>query len=286
MPTSVYRPEYDKFRQLLIHYRQNAGLTQVELAARLGKPQSFVSKYENGERRLDVIEYLDVARALQIDARVVVEELGQQVDAKTILEIWGVTAAEFTELLNLNPSLRGMLMGYIAEYKLRQIVTQFPGVSYTTKYDDHNRKKKGDLYIIYRGKAFDIESKSLQTNSIRYDSPNGRWMGKAQVDARDRRVVRLPDGTSLNTTLLVRGEFDVLAVSCYSFEKQWQFIFARNSDLPASTHKGYTAEQQRWLVASLIPVTWPPAPPFHQDLQMLLDIMIEEGRGRDPEELP
>lgn len=42
-------------------------MTQVQLAERLGKPQSFVSKYENGERRLDVIELIEVLEALKID---------------------------------------------------------------------------------------------------------------------------------------------------------------------------------------------------------------------------
>jgi transcriptional regulator with XRE-family HTH domain len=41
-------------------------MTQEELARRLNRPQSYISKYESGERRLDVIELLDVARALQI----------------------------------------------------------------------------------------------------------------------------------------------------------------------------------------------------------------------------
>lgn len=44
--------------------RNKAGITQVELAATLGKRQQFVSKYESGERRLDIIEFLDVASAL------------------------------------------------------------------------------------------------------------------------------------------------------------------------------------------------------------------------------
>lgn len=43
------------------------GLTQVQLARRLQRPQSFVSKYERGERRLDVIEFLEVAHALGAD---------------------------------------------------------------------------------------------------------------------------------------------------------------------------------------------------------------------------
>jgi transcriptional regulator with XRE-family HTH domain len=46
---------------------QAAGLTQRTLAARLKKPQSFVAKYEGGERRLDVVEFIRIARALDAD---------------------------------------------------------------------------------------------------------------------------------------------------------------------------------------------------------------------------
>jgi transcriptional regulator with XRE-family HTH domain len=44
--------------------RESAGLRQVELAERLGQPQSFISKYESGERRLDVVEAVAVCEAL------------------------------------------------------------------------------------------------------------------------------------------------------------------------------------------------------------------------------
>ena len=44
--------------------RRQAKLTQQQVADRLGKPQSFVAKHENGERQLDVIEFLHVAEAL------------------------------------------------------------------------------------------------------------------------------------------------------------------------------------------------------------------------------
>ena len=47
--------------------RRRANVTQQELAARLGKPQSFVSEYERGHRRLDVIELLVISRALGVD---------------------------------------------------------------------------------------------------------------------------------------------------------------------------------------------------------------------------
>ena len=47
--------------------RIEADLTQAHVAARLERPQSFVAKYEGGERRLDVIEFLEVAEAIGFD---------------------------------------------------------------------------------------------------------------------------------------------------------------------------------------------------------------------------
>ena len=47
--------------------RRRANVTQQELAARLGKPQSFVSEYERGQRRVDVVELLVISRALGFD---------------------------------------------------------------------------------------------------------------------------------------------------------------------------------------------------------------------------
>lgn len=203
----------------------------------------------------------------------------------TILDEWNITAEQLTEMLDANPSLRGMLLGYAAEVKLKEIITSLPEVSYTTKFDDHNRKKKGDLYVVYRGKAFDIESKSLQSSMIKYDDEKGEWFGKAQVDASDRRDIILPSGEKLNTTLLLRNEFDVLAVNCYAFQNKWKFVFARNGDLPFSTYKKYSEEARKSLIASLIPVTWPPKPPFYTDLRELLNKMVEEGLGADPEDI-
>lgn len=141
----------------------------------------------------------------------------------TILEKWGITAEQLTQVLEKNPSLRGMIMGYVAEQKLKEIISTLKDVSFITKYDDHNRKKKGDLYIIYKNRAFSIESKSLQTNMVKRNEKTGVWEGKAQVDGSDRRDVKFPNGKKLNTTLLLRGEFDILAVNCYAFEEKWNF---------------------------------------------------------------
>ncbi|MEO4017538.1 helix-turn-helix domain-containing protein [Pseudomonas rossensis] len=65
--TSTYSDSYQLLLLLLVEARKKAKLTQTLLSERLGKPQSFVSKYERGERRLDVIEFLKVCKQLEAD---------------------------------------------------------------------------------------------------------------------------------------------------------------------------------------------------------------------------
>ncbi len=74
---SIYSAEYQRLCAVLRELRREAGLTQVQVAAELDVPQSFVSKYESGERRLDVIELRHVAKALGVPVRVVLERLGE-----------------------------------------------------------------------------------------------------------------------------------------------------------------------------------------------------------------
>ena len=67
MPRSVFSQPYGQLLRVLVAARHDAGLRQIDLAERLGKPQSFVSKMERGERRLDVVELIVVARAIGVD---------------------------------------------------------------------------------------------------------------------------------------------------------------------------------------------------------------------------
>ncbi len=63
---SIYTPEHRRLVQLLVELRRDAGLRQVELAKRLDRPQSFVSKYESGQRRLDLVELRAICTALGV----------------------------------------------------------------------------------------------------------------------------------------------------------------------------------------------------------------------------
>lgn len=67
MPSPLHSHNYQIFRSLLVAAREDAGLTQVNVAERLGKPQSFISKYERGERRLDFTEFVELASVLEIE---------------------------------------------------------------------------------------------------------------------------------------------------------------------------------------------------------------------------
>lgn len=64
MKKTLYERSYAAFTELLKEERRKAGLTQAVLARKLRRPQSYVSKYERGSRRVDVIEFLEIARAV------------------------------------------------------------------------------------------------------------------------------------------------------------------------------------------------------------------------------
>ena len=66
MANKSWDEDREKLRTLLRDLRNEAGLTQVELSNALGKPQSYVSKYEIGERKLDYVEIHDICKVLGI----------------------------------------------------------------------------------------------------------------------------------------------------------------------------------------------------------------------------
>lgn len=70
MTKSLHTNNYASFLDLLIRARKEAKVTQDEVAERLHRPQFFVSKYENGERRVAVIEFLEIAEAIGFDQSV------------------------------------------------------------------------------------------------------------------------------------------------------------------------------------------------------------------------
>lgn len=75
MQKSLRTSRQQRLLSLLVEARKAKGMTQAEIAAALGRPQSFVAKYENDERRIDVIEFVDIAAALGVSAAEILKEI-------------------------------------------------------------------------------------------------------------------------------------------------------------------------------------------------------------------
>jgi transcriptional regulator with XRE-family HTH domain len=67
MARSTHHPNYQALLTLLRDFRERAGLTQLALAECLGNTQTFISKVERGERRIDVVEFVEICDALGVD---------------------------------------------------------------------------------------------------------------------------------------------------------------------------------------------------------------------------
>ncbi len=76
---SLHSVDHLTFRELMIKARKSAGLTQQELAERRKRPQSFVAKYESGERRLDVVEFVAITRATGADPMKILRALARRI---------------------------------------------------------------------------------------------------------------------------------------------------------------------------------------------------------------
>ena len=72
---SLFSTRYRQFLALLVAARKAKGMSQQAVAEKLGRPQSFVSKYESGERRVDVVEFLTIAEVIGVDPLSVINEL-------------------------------------------------------------------------------------------------------------------------------------------------------------------------------------------------------------------
>lgn len=83
---STYSETYRSLIDRLISARKARGVTQASLAKSLGRPQSFISKIENGERRLDVVEFIEIAQLIGEDPRDIIDVLGNSICRATLHE--------------------------------------------------------------------------------------------------------------------------------------------------------------------------------------------------------
>ena len=77
MGRTLRSPGHQALMAALKQARLDAGLTQTELADRLERPQSFVAKYENGERKVEVVEFVQIVTAIGCDGRAILDDVGR-----------------------------------------------------------------------------------------------------------------------------------------------------------------------------------------------------------------
>lgn len=162
--------------------RTAAGHSQEAFAAACGLDRTYVSGVERGRRNLSLRNIDALARALGCSPAVLFAAPdGARVASqpRSLLDLFGVDLTFLSQVVQANPSLRGIILGHLAERKLWERLAADPRLTALRKDDDHDRDSKGDLVVTYQGFEFRIEVKSLQTNSIKMFEPaSGKWMKK------------------------------------------------------------------------------------------------------------
>jgi len=187
---------------------------------------------------------------------------------------WDITAEELSEIVAENPSMRGLMFGFVAEYKLKKEWLLRRGITNLDRPRSHDRKQKCDFTFDYRGINAKIEVKCLDTPKVRLN--DGVYKGTFQCNASDTTKVTLPNGRKVTTNCLAVDGFDILAVCLFAFGNKWQFAFARNRDLPRTTWHKYTPAEQKYLLKSTMKISWPLQAPYTLDLFALLDGLVAE----------
>lgn len=82
MEKSIYSKEYSLFLEQLRNAREEKGLTQTDVAQRLGQTQSFVSKVERGERRIDIVELRAFCQAIEISLHLFVKRIDRYLNKR------------------------------------------------------------------------------------------------------------------------------------------------------------------------------------------------------------
>jgi hypothetical protein len=183
-------------------------------------------------------------------------------------------AETIIQVLEETPSVRGMVYGNFAEAMFADYLVELGVPVEDQSRDDDHAKTKSDRTFRRGGEQYTVQLKSMQTNSIK-QIEDGTFTAKIQCDASDKRPVDLPNGHRVATTCYKAGEFDVLAVPLQPFLGEWRYAFRLNSTLPRTTWGGYDDEDKKYLLATLVPISWPLGDDWTMDLFDLLDVAKE-----------
>lgn len=255
---------------------QDKGIDKFELAKGSGLSISTIDEIISTSKTPTISEVVSISNAIGVPV------YWFFLPIPNFLSSWHLTLEELENMVVSNPSLRGFMVGYMAESKIRTYFLSHPEISNIYKPDDHDRSKKCDLLLTYMGHEFSFEIKSLQTNTVRTANDDGGLVASFQCDASDRRLIDLPNGHSINTTCLKYGDFDILAINLFAFTGNWDYAFVLNKDLPHATvgrsKRNFIAEDDlKYLIKSSIKITYPLQEPFVSNPFILMKRLLQEN---------
>ena len=82
MPSPIFTEDYETMVAILVHARQNAGMSQRALAQRLGKSQSHINMIEQRQRRVELREFYLICRSLDADPVAIFEQIARALDER------------------------------------------------------------------------------------------------------------------------------------------------------------------------------------------------------------
>lgn len=166
------------------------------------------------------------------------------------------------------PSLRGMILGYIAEEMFARHILKDSEFSNVRKHNDHDRENnKTDRDFIFKGKRIRVQLKSIQTNSICWREDRQCLYAHVQNDGSDKRHVVLPNGETVLTTNYKVGDYDILAVPLFPFTGTWDYAYLLNQDCRKTTSNKYTVEQRHYLLSTTEEFYYPLIAPWFSNIK-------------------
>ena len=141
----------------------------------------------------------------------------------------GFTLDDLEYLIDLNPSMRGYVQGYLAELTLMRQLKVIEGVTAVMKIPDMSYRT-GDFEVIYLGVPITRECKSILSNTVTQDGLNDSWSGVVTIKRTSQECV--VDGEKHRVSNIIKGGFDILALSCYAVSGEWDFQFIEEKYLP------------------------------------------------------
>ena len=193
-----------------------------------------------------------------------------------------ISISEIRKITKKSPSLRGILLGYLAEERFHNLILKNKKIKDVRKHDDHDRKNnKIDRDFLYNQKhRISVQLKSIQTNSIKWDKKNKKFTAIVQNDASCKREIVLPNGEKIRTTNYKIGDYDILAVPLYPFCSKWIYAYKLNKNCRKSNYKKYSESQKKYLLSTTEKITYPLEKEWTTNLDNIIQEVINDQNNK------